>query len=104
MPFLMFYITHADEKHAADLCHQLLENRLIACANLFPVRSAFWWNGALENEQEWVSVVKTTVALKEALEKEILRVHPYEVPCITCWEVSANKSYEDWIESSVVIP
>jgi periplasmic divalent cation tolerance protein len=45
MAFLMFYVTHADEAAARRLADQLLERRLIACANIHPVSSAYWWEG-----------------------------------------------------------
>jgi len=101
MPFLTFYITHPDEATARRIAGELVQERWAACANIFPIHSAYWWNGAVQNDAEWVSVLKTSLALEHALEAEIERLHPYEVPCIMRFETRANAAYEQWIEESV---
>lgn len=101
MPFLTFYITHPDEATAQRITDQLLEDRLIACANLFPVGSAYHWEGAVQHEKEWVSIVKTSLDREQELEAEIVRLHPYDTPCVMRFETRANAAYEAWIVASV---
>lgn len=100
MAFLLFYITHPDETTARRVSGHLLERHLAACANIFPIASAYWWAGAIQQEGEWVSVVKTTRALEAAVEAEVLKIHPYEMPCIMRFEARANADYEKWIEDN----
>ena len=100
MPFLVFYTTYPDETSAREIAQQLLLQRLVACANFFPIGSAYWWDGAIQQEHEWVAVLKTSLALEPALEAEILRLHPYETPCIVRFEVRANAAYEAWVLAS----
>ena len=99
MPFLVFYITYPDEATARSISENLVTQRLAACANVFPIQSAYWWEGAVQQEGEWVSILKTSVDLETALEKAILEIHPYETPCITRFEARANAAYEKWIET-----
>lgn len=99
MAFLIFYITHPDEATAKRISESLVQKRLAACANVFPIQSTYWWEGAVQQEGEWVSILKTSVALEAALEKAILDIHPYETPCITRFEARANAAYERWIET-----
>jgi periplasmic divalent cation tolerance protein len=101
MPFLCCYITHPDEAAARRMAEHLLTERLIACANIFPVTSAYWWQGAVQQENEWVSLVKTSLELEAALESAVQRMHSYEVPCIMRFEARANETYEQWIAASV---
>lgn len=98
MAFLVFYITHPDEATARRVSEHLVNNRLAACANIFPISSIYRWDGAVQQEGEWVTIVKTRLDLENELEKEILKIHPYEVPCILRFEVRANKAYEEWIQ------
>ncbi len=100
MPFLTFYITHPDEATAQRIAGAMVNRRLVACANFFPVNSVYWWDGAVQQEGEWVSILKTQPALEQALEAAIVAEHPYETPCIVRFEVRANQSYEDWIVAS----
>jgi periplasmic divalent cation tolerance protein len=99
MAFLVFYTTYPDEQTARHIAQQLLDQRLIACANFSPTGSAYWWQGSVQQEQEWVAVLKTRLDLEAAVEAEILRLHPYETPCIVRYEVRANAGYEDWIRA-----
>ena len=102
MAFLLCYITHPDEPTAQRIARQLVDQRLVACANVFPVSSLYWWQGAVQQEGEWVSVVKTRLELEARLEAAVQQIHPYEVPCILRVEVRANAAYEQWIFDATV--
>ncbi len=98
MSFITIYITHSDKAAAQKFTDQLLQKRMVACANIFPITSAYWWQGAIANEDEWVSLVKTQSKYWPRLQTYLVAIHPYEVPCIMKSEVEANSSYEAWIE------
>ena len=102
MSFISIYITHANEAAAKEIAEQLLKEKLIACANLFPITSSYWWQGDIEQSNEWVSLVKTSTALWETVRDRLLAIHPYETPCIMKTLVEANAEYEQWINDSVV--
>jgi periplasmic divalent cation tolerance protein len=101
MPFLVFYITCPTEKSAHDLAQHLLERRLVACANVFPISSAYWWQGAIQQEGEWVCIAKTMKSGERQVEAAVLGIHPYEVPCVMRFEARANAAYEEWIGEAV---
>lgn len=103
MSFALLYITHPSEVEAKRVSQYLMDQQLIACANIFPITSAYWWQGAIQNEQECVSIVKTILENYEVVKVEIKKVHSYEVPCILKIEVEANEEYEQWIRDSVVL-
>lgn len=104
MPFLTFYVTHPDEITARRISQLMVEQRLAACANVFPIASIYWWEGAVQTGDEWVSVLKTSTRLEWELEKAITQAHPYDVPCLLRFEVRANQAYEQWINESVIDP
>ncbi len=101
MSFIIIYITHASKENAQQIADHLIEKKMVACANIFPIQSAYWWKGKVENDNEWVSIVKTIPSMWDNLQKEIEHIHPYEVPCIMKIEAEANKAYEEWIFSTV---
>lgn len=103
MAFLAIYITHGTERAAKMVSNELLKKKIVACANIFPISSAYWWQGTIANEKEWVSLVKTIPENWEQLQTAVKAIHPYTVPCIMKIEVSANEEYEQWIRSSVAI-
>lgn len=75
----------------------LLEKRLIACANFFPVNSVYQWEGKIEHQTEVVSFLKTREENFEIVRDEILKIHSYETPCILKINAEVNESYGAWI-------
>ena len=70
---------------------------MIACVNYFPIESSYWWKEKIENSEEIVTLLKTREENFELVRDEILKIHPYETPCILKMEMEANDSYGDWI-------
>ena len=103
MSFIIVYITHANESEATKVTDFLIEHKFAACANIFPIKSAYWWKGDIENNDEFVSIVKTIPENWEALKAEVEKIHPYDVPCIMKLKVEANPPYEQWIRDAVEV-
>lgn len=101
MSFIIVYITHGNEISARKLSNYLVENKLVACANIFPIKSAYWWKGAVQSDNEFVSIVKSVPELWNKLQATVEDIHPYDVPCIMKINAEANESYEKWIRDSV---
>ena len=101
MAFFLIYVTHPDEPTARKISDQLLAERHIACSNIFPAASSFWWKNEIAHDAEFVSILKTTIENWAAVERRVLEMHPYEIPCLVKMEVSANAAYENWILESV---
>ena len=93
------YITAPDAKAAEALARELLNRRLVACANILPQGlSLFRWDGELQAEAEAVMVCKTRLALADDLIAAVTELHPYEVPCVTVMEITAAQpEYAAWV-------
>ncbi len=100
MGFIMIYVTHKNKDEAKKIGNYLLDKKLIACANYFPIEAAYWWNDAIELDDEIVSLLKTRKENWEKVRDEIEKIHPYDVPCIIKIELEANEKYEQWILDS----
>ncbi len=96
--FSMLYTTTGSEEEAERISSELLEQRLVACANIFPIRSKYWWEGRIEKDEEFAIIFKTRTALLKEAMAVIRGLHSYEVPCIICYEyVQGDGRYLDWI-------
>ena len=100
--FILIYVTHKNLKEAKKIASVLLDKKLIACVNFFPIESSYFWKGKLENSNEYVSLLKTRKDNWNKVKEEIKRIHPYETPCILKLEVEANEEYESWINSETI--
>lgn len=101
MSFIFVYITNPSKKVAERIARHLIKKRLVACANIFPIKSFYWWKKKIEKSNEFVLIVKTTKNNFKKVKDEVRKVHPYSVPCITKINVDANEEYEKWIKQEV---
>lgn len=99
MGFILIYVTYPNLEEANKVISHLLQKKIIACANLSPIKSSFWWRGKIDNSDEIVSILKTKKENWERVKTEIKKIHSYEVPCIIKLNVEANEDYESWINS-----
>lgn len=95
------YVTCKDKKEARKIARALLEKKLIACANIFPVESYFLWHGRLDDASEFAILAKTTEEKIDAVRELIAHLHSYEVPVISSWSGKANAAAERWVEDEL---
>ena len=96
---ILIYITCPNKEEAEKIVKLLLKKKLIACANIFPIKSFYHWKGKIENDQEFVSILKTKEENWEKVKEEVKRVHSYDVPCIIKLNVEANEEFANWVNT-----
>ena len=100
MPFASVYVTCPDESVARRIARRLLEERLVACANLVPVTSLYHWEGKVEEAREVAMFLKTRRALVPEVVRAVKEAHPYEVPCAVGFELGEGSAdYYAWVEA-----
>ena len=92
----LLYVISKDKKEAEKISMHLLKKRLIACANIFPIKSMYWWKRKIVNSAEYAVLAKTNNKNYKKAVDEIKKIHSYEIPCILRFDAKANKEYEDW--------
>lgn len=95
------YITCKDQKEAEKISRHLLENRLIACSNMFSIKSMYWWKGNIQKDNEVVIIAKTNEKNFSRVEQEVKKLHSYKIPCILRIKAEAEKNYEKWAENEL---
>jgi periplasmic divalent cation tolerance protein len=100
MDKLVAFITVPSRDVGKKIADTLLDKKLAACVNMFPINSLYTWEGKVQNDDELLLIVKTTTAVFESkLIPEVQAVHPYDVPEIIALPiVMGSKDYLDWIE------
>lgn len=104
-PPVVVLTTCADEAGAQALARTLVEERLVACAQVqAPVRSHFHWQGKLCEEFEVPVQLKTRQGLVKALQLRVEALHPYEVPeflVLACSYTSPD--YGSWLRQETLV-
>jgi len=83
---------------APGIAKTLVDNRLVACVNIQPVRSIYRWKGRTSDEGESLMIMKTRTENADAVVAAIKKEHSYEVPEIIVLPVIAGYApYLDWV-------
>ncbi|MBU0604715.1 MAG: divalent-cation tolerance protein CutA [Candidatus Omnitrophica bacterium] len=101
--YIVIFVTCPSKREADSIAGSLLKKRFVACANIInKVESKFWWNGKIDKACETLIVLKTAGNKFKAVEKEVRRLHSYEVPEIIAIPILAlSEDYGRWIRDSV---
>lgn len=75
-----------DRDTAMQVAHVLLDEELIACANILPgMTSVFVWNGRKDEGQETAALFKTNTAMMARAIARLNDLHPYDEPAVLGW-------------------
>ncbi|HEY8450272.1 MAG TPA: divalent-cation tolerance protein CutA [Bacillota bacterium] len=96
---VLIYVTTSGEEEAVRIARTLVEERLVACANVVPaVRSFYRWEGALQDDREAAFFAKTTRDRVDDVIRRVRELHSYQVPAILALPVLAgNAAYLAWV-------
>ena len=72
--------SEATLERADALARALVEQRLVACVSVLPVRSHYRWQGALETADEVKLLLKTTPEQLSDLHQALHALHGYQIP------------------------
>ena len=103
MTSIIVFVTVATKKEAKKIMRILLDQHLIACANLLgPVESQFWWKGKIDEAKEHMIVMKSDEKLFKKLSETIKQVHSYDVPEILAVSIVKGwQPYLRWLNASL---
>jgi periplasmic divalent cation tolerance protein len=92
---------------ARRIARRVVSNSLAACVNVVqsPVESVYTWKGKVEKAREYLLLMNTTAKRLAELEREVGRLHSYDVPEFIAFKVTeGSASYVAWLSSSVAKP
>ena len=102
---IYIFWTCRNKPEAKKIIHALLEQRLIACASIFPeIESIYRWEGKIEEGQEIKVILKTTKHHFSTIQSFILNHCSYEVPEILQVNIAnGNPRYLSWILEEIAV-
>ena len=98
----LLVLTNLPDRAAAErLADALIGARLAACINILaPCRSVYRWKDAVQRDEEYPVLIKTTEARYAELEQAIRANHPYELPEIIAVPIERGlPAYLEWLGS-----
>jgi periplasmic divalent cation tolerance protein len=99
----LIWCPFGDSESAAAAAELLLDEGLVACANILPpMRSLYVWRGERDEAQEVGVLFKTDAALLGRATERLEQVHPYDAPAIIGWKAdSAIAATAGWLAGLV---
>lgn len=99
---IVLITTLHNKQDAVRIGKGLLEKRLIACYNLWPVESAYWWKGEIIEENEVMMIMKSTLRWFDDIFEYVTTESGYEVPELIAMDSEKiDPSYQKWINEEV---
>lgn len=97
--------TVGTKEQAEALANSAVSSRLAACVQIQgPVSSTYWWDGEVQQEEEWVCVAKTSSDAAPKLIEHLSDLHPYDNPeLIVLPIVGGSDEYLEWIGDEVSV-
>jgi periplasmic divalent cation tolerance protein len=99
----IIYSTSANREEACKIARKLIEEKLIACANIFPITSIYRWKREIVEEKEVAIIMKTKSIFFKRIQETIKDLHSYQVPEIILVNINkGNQEYLKWIDESTL--
>ncbi|GAA4585771.1 divalent-cation tolerance protein CutA [Actinoplanes octamycinicus] len=89
----------SDEGMCATDWHTVSGKQLVACMNLLPkMESIYQWGGEVQQDEEYLAIMKTSRRRYDQLEAVLKELHPYENAEIIYTGVDGGaEAYLNWV-------
>jgi periplasmic divalent cation tolerance protein len=86
----LIWCPFGDAASARDTAGRLLDEGLVACANILPgIESLYVWNGERGDTRECGVLFKTSASALDRAVARLAVLHPYDTPAILGWRCGA---------------
>lgn len=100
---IVVYVTAGSREEADKLSRGLVEEKLAFCVSALPaVKSTYYWENKLCQDEETLLIIKTRSSKFTALETWVRKNHSYDVPEVIALPIVKGsqpylKCIDDWV-------
>lgn len=100
MDYCLIFCTTSSIEESKKIAHALVENKVAACVNIIPkIISIYKWQEKINEDEEFLLVIKSRKHLFKNIRRIILNLHSYEIPEIVMLPIKkGHKEYLSWIK------
>jgi periplasmic divalent cation tolerance protein len=99
--YSMIITTAGSQDEAEQLASMLVSQKLAACVQIITINSTYIWQGALQDEPEWLLLIKTRADLYHRVEDALRAHHSYDTPEIIQVPIlQGSAAYLAWIDEN----
>lgn len=91
-----------DKRTIAKISTEVIKEKYAASTHIDKVLSSYWWDGKVEDTEEYRLEIITRIDKKDIIVQTIKLLHDYDVPEIQIDEHNTlNKDIKSWIDENV---
>lgn len=100
---IVVFVTAKDKQEAQKIARRLVEDKLIACANIVDgVKSVFWWQGKTDEADETLLIMKSEKRLFKKIAAAVKALHSYDLPEVIALPIiEGSADYLKWMKESL---
>jgi|LGVF01.1.fsa_nt_gb periplasmic divalent cation tolerance protein len=91
-------LTNLPREHGERIARALVEEHVVACVNLYPIHSIYFWKNEVQLDEEITLMMKVSAEGVERLKQRICESHPYELPEFVVLNVDCEASLREYID------
>jgi periplasmic divalent cation tolerance protein len=97
--YLVALVTAGSEQEARQIARALVRRMLAACVNIVPnVTSIYRWQEEVQEDQEWLLLVKTRQDVLHEVIQQVEKLHSYDLPEIIALPLAGgSQAYMRWL-------
>lgn len=97
---ILILVSFESKEDADRAANHLIDNKLAACVEIYPVKNYYVWKGEKTVADEISGVIKTEDGYFSKVEQALKQILPYEIPQIIEVKAEANESYLKWLKEA----
>ena len=101
MDMCLVLVTHPNKEHAQKITHGVINAKLAACVLMADTKSFYNWGGQFNEDDEVITLLKTSTDKVAKLEQYIEEHHDYDVPAIITLQANSNQAYGTWLDQQL---
>ena len=91
-------LTNVPPEESERIARSLVEEHVVACVNLYPIRSFYSWKEEVHFDEEYTLMMKVSSEGVENLKKRLFELHPYELPAFVVLDVDTEASLVEYVQ------
>ncbi len=91
-------LTNLPLEDGEQIARLLVEEHFVACVNLYPIQSVYFWKGEVQFDAEVTLMMKVSTEGVERLKHRLCELHPYELPEFVVLDVDNEASLREYVD------
>ncbi|PIE60309.1 MAG: cytochrome C biogenesis protein CcdA [Desulfobulbus propionicus] len=102
--YIQVQTTVANRSDALGIARKVVAMRLAGCVQITACTSVYSWQGAVEQDDEYLCTMKSSKGVFDKLKTALKELHPYAVPEIIATPITGGgEAYLSWLGEQLAV-